>query len=1061
MTATSGATAVGGDLTVNNVYRAPAGAVEWPVLVGQIPNPAGYFQHRPEADTLQAALAGGGAAVLGQVVTGTGGVGKTQLAAHYANRVWQASQAAAAQDPQGAQTAGARSGGPGPGSVPGRGPEGSTAGGLAAAAAGWADSGPARTDTAGPDPADGAVGAVGVVDLVVWVNADHPEAVTTAYAQAARSVEPGRYDTADAEDAAAGFLAWLRSGGRRWLIVLDNVAEPGALTGLWPPEILLGRTVVTTRGRHPVWTTSTRTLLPVGVYTPQQSLTYLRRALDRPERAGRGDTDQQYAALAADLGHLPIALAQAAAYLAGTPRTIARYRALLADRARRLERSLPDIGGLPDQQQRTVAALWDLSIEQADDQHPPGLARPLLELAAVLDPDRIPDLVLMTHAARVYLAWAGRPVTGGADGGLQPVTASDGQAGTESGDEGEIVPVDEVDVEDALAVLHRLNLLDHAPTPVDPEQDTRDTSGGAPGRIGSAGRWGTVRIHRLVQHAVRDSTPCLSRRTTLLQAAGHALHHAWPKEDHHDRDLATVLRTNTDLLSAHDPDAFWYPDTGAHPALRRAGLGLLHAGLNHAAVRYWHQLAADAERLLSPDHPYILTTRDNLASSYWQAGRTAEAIALLEEVVSDAERVLGTDHPDTLTARGNLAASYWQAGRTAEAVLLQEQVLADAERLLGTHHPNTLTARGNLAASYREAGRTAEAIVLQGQVLADAERVLGAHHPDTLNARASLAASYREAGRTTEAIALQEQVLADRERILGTHHPDTLSTRHNLAASYREAGRTTEAIALEEQVLADRERIIGTDHPDTITARGSLAASYREAGRTTEAIALQEEVLADRERIIGTDHPETLNARNGLAASYHQAGRTSEAFLLQEQVLADAERLLGTHHPNTLTARGNLAASYREAGRTAEAIALLRSVVGGRARVLGDAHPVTAHSRVGLSVVLVERGRSLLPGDVAGAWRDAAEAAQAVGPHLDENPGTYGPALAAAYRLAADTLKADGQREAAAEYRRRALLAAGAAASAPKPARSDGDSTGGDTGAGSGSTGAGPSRGGS
>lgn len=45
--------------------------------------------HRPEAEQLRAAVDGGGTAVLCQVLTGTGGVGKTQLAADHARATWE------------------------------------------------------------------------------------------------------------------------------------------------------------------------------------------------------------------------------------------------------------------------------------------------------------------------------------------------------------------------------------------------------------------------------------------------------------------------------------------------------------------------------------------------------------------------------------------------------------------------------------------------------------------------------------------------------------------------------------------------------------------------------------------------------------------------------------------------------------------------------------------------------------------------------------------------------------------------------------------------------------
>ncbi|MFE6867711.1 tetratricopeptide repeat protein [Kitasatospora sp. NPDC057692] len=910
----------GRDLTINNRTTTPAAEVRWPVLVGLIPHPAGYFQQRPESEMLRTALEGcGRTAVLGQVVTGIGGVGKTQLAAHYAHQVLQASLAAAAGSAAAA--------------VPGPATPGATD----------ADTGPDGDGAGGTSP-EASVRRPAPVDLVVWVNAATTNAITTAYAQAARAVTPGQYDGQDADEAALGFLTWLQASSRRWLIVLDNVPDPAALTVLQPPDTENGRTVVTTRSRHGAWTTTTRTLLPVNLYTPAQSLAHLRAALDHPNRAHLHDSNEHLAALADDLGHLPIALAQAAAYLTDTARTIDRYRALLADRARTLQQNLPD-HTLPDHQHLAVAALWDISIEQADRTRPEGLARPLLELASVLDPDAVPDTVLTTEAARTYLARARNTSTGEAigpsaeNGDNAPVTAGPGRT------DNEIhlpVPVGQEDAEDVLRVLHRLNLLDHTPAPAATGTGTGGEEASTAGDPPSGG-WGAVRVHRLVQHAVRDSAHARERRARLARAAADAIGQAWPAEDHHDRNLAAVLRTNTATLAAHAGDHLWHPD--GHPVLFKAGDSLLHAGLYATATAHWQHLTDTAERALGPDHLH------------------------------------------TLTARNNLALTYRQAGRTQEAIDLGEQVLTDRERVVGPRHPHTLTARNNLASSYRQAGRT------------------------------------------QEAIDLLRQVLADRERVLGLHHPHTLSTRGNLAHAYWQAGRTGEAITIEEQVLIDYERVVGPHHPQTLTARSNLASSYRQAGRTHEAIHLQEQVLTDCERILGAHHPGTLTARSNLASSYRLAGRTHEAITLQEQVLTDCERILGAHHPDILTIRGNLAHSYQQDGRTGDAVALLRSVVEGQVRVLGSGHPGTAGSRVALAVMLTGRGRSLLPGDTAGAWRDAAEAVQAVGPYFADNPGMYGPALGRAYRLAADVLDADGQSDAAAEYRLRAFYTAGAAAS--------------------------------
>jgi hypothetical protein len=60
---------------------------------------------------------------------------------------------------------------------------------------------------------------------------------------------------------------------------------------------------------------------------------------------------------------------------------------------------------------------------------------------------------------------------------------------------------------------------------------------------------------------------------------------------------------------------------------------------------------------------------------------TGLAIAAAEPLIADCERGRGADHPDTLQSRNNLATAYQEAGRTAEAIPLLEQTLADYERV--------------------------------------------------------------------------------------------------------------------------------------------------------------------------------------------------------------------------------------------------------------------------------------------------------------------------------------------------------------------------------------------
>ncbi|MGV9976558.1 tetratricopeptide repeat protein [Micromonospora wenchangensis] len=643
-------------------------------------------------------------------------------------------------------------------------------------------------------------------DLVVWANASSTEQVITAYARAALLVRALGADGTDQAADATLFCEWLHTTERAWLIVLDDITDPAALAGWWPPHRPTGWTLATTRRRDAALATAGRHRIDIDVYSPAESVAYL---TDRLASAGYGGLlDAGVQDLAVAVGHLPLALSHAAAYMidqeVGCADYLVRYTT-----AERLAEVMP-ITSDPDDYGRSVALTLLLALDAADPAVPVGLARPALALAAVLDPDGHPDTLWASTAVTTYLS----------DYARRPVTAEQARQ--------------------ALRLLHRYGLLTHA----------------------SADGPRAVRIHALTARAAREASTI--NPATVARAAAGALLDLWPDHDHAAAELVGALRTNTTILAKIAGDRLWEPD--GHPLLYRAGISMLRAGQHIVTVGYWRRMVDDSMRLLGEEHPSTVTAWANLAASYWQAGRTVDAIVIEEKVVDDRVRLLGEEHPDTVTARANLATSYWQAGRTADAIIIQEKVVGDYVRLLGEEYLDTLTARANLAGYYRRAGRTADAIIMLEKIVGDFVRLLGEEHPSTLTAWSSLATSYGQAGRTADAISIREKVVDDRVRLLGEEHPDTVTARANLAVSYEEAGRTADAIIIQEKVVDDYVRLLGEEHPHTVTARANLAVSYGQAGRTADAIYILEKVVGDYARLLGEAHPDTVTATHILRA---------------------------------------------------------------------------------------------------------------------------------------------------------------------------------------------------
>ena len=194
-------------------------------------------------------------------------------------------------------------------------------------------------------------------------------------------------------------------------------------------------------------------------------------------------------------------------------------------------------------------------------------------------------------------------------------------------------------------------------------------------------------MHRLVQAVTRTPDPDDPHRNpqTIDDARDQAtrqLADALP--DWQDPAAWPVWRTllpHIDALASHTP-----PDTDTQTTadlLSQAGLFLDNQGQPVRAAGYFQRALADSVRVLGPDHPDTLTSRNNLAGAYLEAGDLGRAIPLFEQALADRQRVLGPDHPRTLGSRNNLAGAYEDAGDLGRAIPLFEQALADSVRVLG------------------------------------------------------------------------------------------------------------------------------------------------------------------------------------------------------------------------------------------------------------------------------------------------------------------------------------------------------------------------------------------
>ncbi|MFI6077753.1 tetratricopeptide repeat protein [Actinoplanes sp. NPDC051343] len=313
----------------------------------------------------------------------------------------------------------------------------------------------------------------------------------------------------------------------------------------------------------------------------------------------------------------------------------------------------------------------------------------------------------------------------------------------------------------------------------------------------------TVRVHQLVQRAVREAWP--GRREQTAVCAADALLEAWPDVER-DLMLVDLLRTNTEALCRNSGDALWHG--GLHQVVFRAGNSLTLRGLPSAALAYWKALLPAAVDRLGPHHPDTLTIRNNLAWARSRTGSSDRALTDMRELLTVRRRVLGADHPNTLATEHGIADFQAETGDVDGAIEILRRLVAGYERVLGPDERDTLNTRLSLVRLLASSQAPAEAVAHLRELLADYVHVLGPGWPETLDVEFSLAGALVAADEFSEARSTTERLVGEYTRVLGPDHVDTLRARFCAADLHGRDGRRKQAAGEMRELLDDVQRLL-------------------------------------------------------------------------------------------------------------------------------------------------------------------------------------------------------------------------------------------------------------
>ncbi|WP_405660956.1 FxSxx-COOH system tetratricopeptide repeat protein [Streptomyces sp. NBC_01166] len=751
-------------------------------------------------------------------------------------------------------------------------------------------------------------------DLVWWISSEQIDDVVASLAElAVRLGAQGGDDMAAASQEAVDLL---RRGvpSERWLLVFDNADDPERLSRYFP-QGGSGHILVTSRNQS--WSQH-GDALPVDVFLREESIEHL-------QRRAPGLSDEDAAQVATAVGDLPLAVEQAAAWIAETATPIDTYLEQLAQQAPEVL-ALNQPAGYP----QPVAATWNISIERLKERSPAAVR--LLQLCAFFAPEPISANLLyskeMIEALKPY------------DASLQEKLVL-GRVIREIG-RFALAKVDQVS--NSIQVHRLVQAVIRAQLSEEEQREARHVvhrilAGARPDDdepIDNPETW--PRFATIWPHlGPSDARNCKDPETRRLLI--DRVRYLWKRGDVRTAGrLGDELRDTWREMLGNQDLQYLYLCFHLSNILRTRG--------RYVEAKELDEVTLGRQRaVLGPEHPHTFMTTSSLAIDLGLLGDYGRAIELATAAHEGFSQIFHDRHPRTLAAANNLALNLRSVGQYARAREIDQDVYDLRSEVLGPEHPYSLSSAISLARDLREVGRYEDSVGLLSRTYDAYKATLGRTYPTTLSAAKSLAVSLRRAGQLEDARRLTVATRARYRAKYTSANPESLACDLNLASDLFAAGEAVEARDTAQEVVDQYMNVPGEHHPYTLAAQNNLGAYLSGTGAPLEAEKLLTRVVASMREVFGREHPNTLFCVMNLANATAGRGDLELVLETERRVAGQLRDVLGAHHPETLAMTSNLAVTLGAMGRKDEALSLRAETGDELARQLGDEHPLTRIAR--------------------------------------------------------------------------------------------------------------------
>ena len=347
---------------------------------------------------------------------------------------------------------------------------------------------------------------------------------------------------------------------------------------------------------------------------------------------------------------------------------------------------------------------------------------------------------------------------------------------------------------------------------------------------------------------------------------------------------------------------------------------LMNQGKLDEALDKYYDIEKKQLTLFGPNHNNLLVTQTQIAICLTRQDKLTEALEKYYDVEKKELTSFGPNHSNLLVTQTSIATCLMRQDKLDEALEKYYEVEKKELTVFGPYHDNLLVTQTKIASCLMTQHKLDEALEKYHDVENKQLTLFGPNHDKLLVTQGNIATCLMRQDKLTEALEKYYDVEEKQLTLLGPNHNNLLVTQTQIAICLMKQDKLTEA--LEKYYVVEKKELtsFGPNHSNLLVTQTSIATCLMRQDKLDEALEKYYEVEKKELTVFGPYHDNLLVTQTKIASCLMTQHKLDEALEKYHDVENKQLTLFGQNHDNLLVTQTQIAICLMKQDKLTEAL---------------------------------------------------------------------------------------------------------------------------------------------